>query len=70
MQKLLEITYQSKETYILNLCYWCLLMMHTEKAKLISCFVNDYYIPTTFFKTVSKLKIIFSISTQTKLCKL
>jgi hypothetical protein len=29
--------------------------MHTEKVKLISCFVNDYCIPTTFFKTISKL---------------
>jgi hypothetical protein len=31
--------------------------MHTEKAKLISCFVNDYCIPKTLFETISKLKI-------------
>ena len=41
---------------MLNLCYWCLFTMHTEKAQLISCFVNDYCIPTTLFKTISKLK--------------
>jgi hypothetical protein len=29
--------------------------MHTEKAKLISCFGNDYCIPRTFSKTISKL---------------
>ena len=46
---------------MLNLCYWCLFKMHTETAKLISCFVNDYCIPTTLFKTVSKLKYMFLI---------
>ena len=46
---------------MLNLCYWCLFTMHTEKAKLISCFVNDYCIPTTLFKTISNLKYIFLI---------
>ena len=57
---------------MLNLCYWCLFKMHTEKAKLISCFVNDYCIPTTLFKTISNLKIktIFLFFTQTGLCKL
>jgi hypothetical protein len=45
-------------------------MMQSEKAKLISCFVNDYCIPTTLFKTISKLRTIFFICTQTELCKL
>ena len=60
MQTLLETT----------LFYWFLFTMHTEKAKLISCFVNDYYIPTTLFKTKSKLKSIFLTCTQTELCKM
>ena len=49
------------KAYILSLCYWCLFMTQSEKAKLISCFVNDYCIPTTLFKTTSKLKYIFLI---------
>ena len=53
-----------------KICYWCLFMMQSEKAKLISCFVNDYCIPTTLFKTISKLNIVFSICTQKELCKL
>ena len=42
------------------------------KAKLISCFGNAYCIPTTFFKTISKLKLktLFLIFTQRELCKL
>ena len=70
MQKLLETTYQSKKVYILNLLDWCLFTMHTEKAKLISCFVNDYCLPTTLFKTISKLLTQFLICTQTELCEL
>ena len=32
-----------------------------KQAKLMSCFVNDYWIPTNLFKTTSKLKnIIFN----------
>ena len=46
---------------MLNLRYWCLFMMQSEKAQLISCFVNDYCIPTTLFKTISKLKYMFLI---------
>ena len=53
-----------------KICYWCLFMMQSEKAKLISCFVNDYCIPTTLFKIISKLKSIFSMFTQTELWKL
>jgi hypothetical protein len=44
---------------MLKICYWCLFTMHTKKAKLISCFVNDYCIPTTLFKTISKLKYLY-----------
>ena len=60
------------KTYILKICYWCLFMMQSEKAQLISCFVNDYCIPTTLFKTISNLKIktILLFFTQTGLCKL
>ena len=57
MQKLLETTYQSKKTYILNLCYWCLFTMQSEKAKLVVCFVNDYCILRSLFKTILNLKI-------------
>ena len=57
MQKLLETTYKNPKAYILNLCYWCLFTMQSEKAKLISCFVNDYCIHTMLFKTISKLNI-------------
>jgi hypothetical protein len=62
----------NSKTYILNLCDWCLFMMQSEKAKLISCFGNAYCIPTTFFKTISKLKLktLFLIFTQRELCKL
>ena len=35
--------------------------MQSEKAKLMSCFGNDYCIPTTLFKTISKLKYMFLI---------
>ena len=44
--------------------------MQSEKARLISCFVNDYWIPTTLFEPISKLKTVFLICTQTELCKL
>ena len=70
MQKLHETTYQSKKhtflKYVTGAFWWC----NLKKAQLISCFVNDYCIPTTLFKTISKLKIVFSICTQTELCKL
>ena len=64
-----------QKTYILNLCYWCLFTMQSVKAKLMSCFVNDYCIPTTLFKTISKLKIkqknyIFIFCFQIELWKL
>ena len=71
MQKLLETTYQNiKHTFLKNL--WFLFTMYTEKAKLISCFGNDYCIPTTLFKTISKLNIktIFSTCTKIELSKL
>ena len=57
------------KTYILKLCYWCLFMMQSKKAKLISCFGNAYCIPTTLFKTISKLnkQNIFLFCTQTEL---
>ena len=45
------------KTYILNLCYLCFFMMQSEKAQLISCFGNDYCIPTALFKTISNLKV-------------
>ena len=73
MQTLLETTYQITKTYILNVFDWCLFMMQSEEAKLISCFVTDYCKPTTLFKTISKFKNkkeAFLICTQTELCKL
>ena len=47
-------------------------MMQSENAQLISCFVNDYCIPTILFKTISKLKLktIFPMFTQIEHCKL
>jgi hypothetical protein len=47
-------------------------MMQSEKAKLIYCFVNDYCIPRTLFKTISKLNIktVFLNCTETELYKL
>ena len=73
MHTLLETTYQNKKhTYLKYVTGACLFMMQCEKAKLMFCFVNDYCIPTTLFKTISKLnkKTIFLIYTKIELCKL
>ena len=70
MQKMLETTSQSKKHTFFICVTGAFSMMQSEKAKLMSCFVNDYCIPTTLFKTISKLKAIYLIFTQTELWKL
>jgi hypothetical protein len=73
MHTLLETTYQNKKhTFLKYVTGACLFMMQREKAKLMFCFVNDYCIPTTLFKTISKLnnKNYIIIFIQTEFCKL
>ena len=57
MQKWLETTYQSKKHIFLIYFTGAFSQCILKKAKSMSCFANDYCIPTTLFKTISKLKI-------------